>query len=295
MEKTNAEGAEVSPRALRVVGVTLLSDMGLRYVGLVFALLLGRAGWGQIDAHAMEHELKGKPMALRSYSAEPVARYEWVADKFVSVPGHSFTLGVFTTRSVKLKGNMLIFEGTRGTLVRDARKGLLGRTGDVPMKLEIDLRNAPTTLSSPMVETMVFFEDAAKAIAGLPMPLSEMLPLNTTGVVAAKCDCTRIFDGGQWIKLAHNDPQTSHPKLKFSVEPKFSEEARNQKVSGGVVAEIYVDNTGHVGDVWIGRGVGLGLDEKAVAAARQYVFEPAMYEGRPVGTELAVEINFQIF
>ena len=268
--------------------------MELRYV-VVFALLLGRVGWGQIDAHAVEQELKGKPMALRSYSAEAVARYEWVNDKFVPVSGHAFTLGVFTTRSVKLEGNALIFDGERGTIVRDAQKNLLGRTGVAPMKLEIDLHNAPATLALPILENMLFFEDAAKAVAGLPTPLSEMLPLNTTGVVAAKCDCTRIFDGGQWIKLAHNDPQSSYPKLKFSVEPEFSKEARKQKISGGVVAEIYVDNTGHVGDVWIGRGAGLGLDEKAVAAARQYVFEPAMYQGRPVGTELVIEINFQVF
>ena len=277
------------------VGVTLLSIMGLRQVALAVVLLVARAGWGQIDAHAMEHELKGKPMALRSYSAEPVARYEWVGDKFVSAPGHSFTLGVFTTRSVKLKGNVLIFEGTRGTLVRDAQKGILGRTGDAPMKLEIDLRNAPTTLQSPILEKMLFVEDAAAAIAELPMPLSEMLPLNTTGAVVARCKCAVIFDGGQWIKLASKDPQYGYPKLKLSVEPEFSEEARRQKVSGEVAVEIYVDSTGHVGDVWIGRGVGLGLDEKAVAAARQYVFEPAMYQGRPVGTEFSIGIDFQIF
>jgi TonB family protein len=267
--------------------------MELRYV-VVFALL-GRAGWGQIDARAVEHEVKGKPMALRSYSAEAVARYQWVDGKFIPVPGHAFTLGVFTTKSVKLKGDKLIFEGNRGTLVRDPQKNLLGRTGDTPMKLELDLHDAPTTLRSPMLEKMLFVEDAAAAIAGLPMPLSEMLPLNTTGVVATKCNCDRIFDGAQWIKLAYKDPQYGSPKLKFSVEPEFSEEARKQKISGGVVAEIYVDNTGHVGDVWIGRGAGLGLDEKAVAAARQYVFEPAMYKGRPVGTELAIEINFQVF
>jgi TonB family protein len=156
------------------------------------------------------------------------------------------------------------------------------------------LHNAPTTLALPALESMLFFEDAAKAIAGLPMPLSEMLPLNTTGA-AAKCNCTIIFDGGQWIKLAHNDSQCSYPKLKYSVEPEFSEEARKKKVSGGVVVEMYVDSSGHVGDIWIGRGVGSGLDEKAVAAARQYVFEPAMYQGRPVGTELAVEVNYQVF
>jgi TonB family protein len=269
--------------------------MGLRYVGLVFVLLLGGVGWGQIDAHTIEHDLKGKSMALRSYSAEPVARYEWVDDKFIPVPGHTFTLGVFTTKSVKLKGDKLIFEGTRGTLMHDPQKNLLGRAGDTPMKLELDLHNAPTTLQSPMLEKMLFVEDDAAAIAGLPMPLSEMLPLNTTGRTPTKCGCAMIFDGGQWVKLTPKDPQYGYPKLKFSVEPEFSEKARRQKISGEVAVEIYVDNTGHVGDVWIGRGVGLGLDEKAVAAARQYVFEPAMYQGRPVGTELSIGIDFQIF
>jgi TonB family protein len=269
--------------------------MRLRQVGLIVALLVARAGWAQIDAHAVEHELKGRPMALRSYSAEPVARYQWVDDKFVPVREHAFTLAVFTARSVKLKGNTLIFDGERETVVRDAQKNLLGRTGVAPMRLEIDLHNAPTTLGSPALESMLFFEGPAEAIAGLPMPLSEMLPLNTTGVVSTKCNCSMVFDSGQWIKLAHNDPQYSYPKFKHFVEPEFSEKARQQKISGGVVVEMYVDSSGHVGDIWIGRGVGSGLDEKAVAAARQYVFEPAMYQGRPVGTELAVEVNYQVF
>jgi TonB family protein len=269
--------------------------MGLRLAGLVMALMVARLGWGQIDAKAIEHDLKGKPMGLRSYSAEAVARYEWKGDKLVAVPGHMFTLGVFTARSVKLKGNKLIFEGTRETLVRDTQKNLVVRMGETPMKLEIDLQNAPATLQLPMLEKMLFTQDVADAIAGLPVPLSEMLPLNTTGVVATKCNCTRFFEGGQWIKLAHDDPQYKPPKLKFSVEPEFSEEARRQKVAGSVVVEMYIDNEGHVGDVWIGRGVGFGLDEKAATAARQYVFEPQMYQGRPVATMLAVEISFQVF
>ncbi len=234
-------------------------------------------------------------MTLRSYSAEPVARYEWVNNKLVATPGNAFTLGEFTTRSAKLKGNVLRIEGTRGTLVRDAEKKVLVRTGDTTMRLEIDLHNAPTTLPLLALEKMLFFEDEAKAIAGLPMLLSEILPLNTTGVTAAKCGCIRIFDGGQWMKLALKDPQVSQPKLTFSAEPEFSEEARRQKVSGDVVVEIYVNSGGHVEDVWIGRPVGFGLDEKAVETVRQYIFEPSMYKGRPVGTMLGVEVNFQVF
>jgi protein TonB len=43
------------------------------------------------------------------------------------------------------------------------------------------------------------------------------------------------------------------------------------------------------------RGVGMGLDEKAVEAVKQYKFRPAMENGKPVLVELNVEVNFQIF
>jgi protein TonB len=34
------------------------------------------------------------------------------------------------------------------------------------------------------------------------------------------------------------------------------------------------------------RGVGMGLDERAIAAVKQYKFKPAMQGGRPVAVEL---------
>ena len=43
------------------------------------------------------------------------------------------------------------------------------------------------------------------------------------------------------------------------------------------------------------RGVGMGLDEKAMEAVKQYKFKPAMEGGKPVLVELNVEVNFQIF
>src|ERR1700743_2566498 len=59
-------------------------------------------------------------MALRSYSAETVARYEWGTTICVSGGAHVY-LGVFTTRSVKLKSRGLCLEGLRGTLVKNTR------------------------------------------------------------------------------------------------------------------------------------------------------------------------------
>jgi len=87
----------------------------------------------------------------------------------------------------------------------------------------------------------------------------------------------------------------SAPQLIFSVEPEFSEEARKAKVAGNVLVNLWVDTNGNPSHVRIIRGVGMGLDEKAIEAVRQYRFKPAMENGKPVLVELNVEVNFQIF
>jgi len=87
----------------------------------------------------------------------------------------------------------------------------------------------------------------------------------------------------------------SAPVLIYSVEPEFSEEARKAKVAGNVLVNLWVDTNGLPSHVRVIRGVGMGLDEKAVEAVRQYKFKPAMENGKPVLVELNVEVNFQIF
>jgi periplasmic protein TonB len=87
----------------------------------------------------------------------------------------------------------------------------------------------------------------------------------------------------------------SQPQLIYSVEPEFSEEARKAKVAGNVLVNLWVDTNGNPSHVHVIRGVGMGLDEKAVEAVKQYRFKPAMENGKPVLVELNVEVNFQIF
>ena len=87
----------------------------------------------------------------------------------------------------------------------------------------------------------------------------------------------------------------SSPELIFKVDPEFSEEARRAKFMGIVLVNLIVDQQGRPENVHVLRGVGMGLDEKAVAAVKQYKFRPAMEKGKPVPVELNVEVNFQIF
>jgi protein TonB len=39
----------------------------------------------------------------------------------------------------------------------------------------------------------------------------------------------------------------------------------------------------------------MGLDDKAVEAVKNYIFAPALYQGKPVAVAINIEVKFQIF
>ena len=87
----------------------------------------------------------------------------------------------------------------------------------------------------------------------------------------------------------------SAPVLIYSVDPAYSEEALRAKAAGNVLVNLWVDEKGNPTHVHVLRGIGMGLDERAVAAVKQYRFKPAMENGKPVLVEMNVEVTFTIF
>jgi protein TonB len=85
------------------------------------------------------------------------------------------------------------------------------------------------------------------------------------------------------------------PTVLTSVDPEFSEEARKAKFSGNVLIYLIVDEHGNPTHVRVERGIGMGLDERAVDAVRQYKFKPATQNGKPVKVDLTIDVGFQIF
>ncbi|HEY4011246.1 MAG TPA: energy transducer TonB, partial [Acidobacteriaceae bacterium] len=72
----------------------------------------------------------------------------------------------------------------------------------------------------------------------------------------------------------------------YTPDPEFSEEARKAKFSGNVVVSLIVGADGKPRNVHVLRGVGMGLDEKAVEAVQQYKFKPALKDGKAVAVYL---------
>jgi protein TonB len=82
------------------------------------------------------------------------------------------------------------------------------------------------------------------------------------------------------------------PTVLFRVEPNYSEEARKANYQGTVLLSAIVRRDGRIEILRVLRGLGLGLDENAVAALRQWKFNPGTRNGEPVDVALNVEVNF---
>jgi TonB family protein len=101
--------------------------------------------------------------------------------------------------------------------------------------------------------------------------------------------------GGYGGGLMHPGGGVSAPQLIFSVDPEFSDEARRAKYQGICLVSLIVDAQGNPQHIHVVRPLGMGLDEKAVEAVKQYKFKPAYYQGHPVAVPLSVEVNFRIY
>jgi TonB family protein len=85
------------------------------------------------------------------------------------------------------------------------------------------------------------------------------------------------------------------PSLLREVKPDYTEEARQRGINGEVELEIVVRSDGTVGDVRLVRGLGAGLDQRAIDAVRQWRFAPARRFGTPVDVlvQIAGEVRLR--
>ncbi len=87
----------------------------------------------------------------------------------------------------------------------------------------------------------------------------------------------------------------SAPRAISTPDPEYSEEARKAKYQGVCVLWLIVGPDGRPRDIKVARSLGMGLDQKAVEAVRNWKFEPAMKDGRPVAVQINVEVNFRLY
>jgi TonB family protein len=99
----------------------------------------------------------------------------------------------------------------------------------------------------------------------------------------------------------NDDPQPPRPgrditppKLKKEVKPQYTERAKQEKIEGEVLMDCVVKADGTVGDITIARSLHPDLDQAAIDAAKQWEFEPATRNGKPVAVMVTIAMSFTL-
>jgi TonB family protein len=95
-------------------------------------------------------------------------------------------------------------------------------------------------------------------------------------------------------KLYKVGGDVSAPRLTYTVDAEFPDAEKNVKkgLQGVTVVRLIVDSKGRPRDIRVKQSLRPDFDKSAINAVRQYKFDPAMRQGKPVAVEVSIEVNF---
>lgn len=112
--------------------------------------------------------------------------------------------------------------------------------------------------------------------------------------IPMKCQAGGAADGPRPFEQAQPaGGRLTPPTLIYKVEPEFTDEARQAKVSGTVLVSLEVNPLGMPQNPRVIQGIGYGLDEKAIEAVMKWRFRPGVRDGRRVTVGATVEVKFE--
>ena len=82
--------------------------------------------------------------------------------------------------------------------------------------------------------------------------------------------------------------------LVSKTEPEYTEAAKEARYQGTVLLYVEISPEGKAINIRVLRSLGLGLDEKAMEAVRQWQSKPGMKDGSPVSVQAQIEVNFRL-
>ena len=83
------------------------------------------------------------------------------------------------------------------------------------------------------------------------------------------------------------------PRLVKTVNPVYPEEARSAEVQGVVILAARIDTNGKVKGIKVLRSIPQ-LDQAAIDALKQWIYEPLLKDGKPVEAVFTVTVRFQL-
>lgn len=87
---------------------------------------------------------------------------------------------------------------------------------------------------------------------------------------------------------------STRPVVLYNPEPEYSDDARKAHLQGQVLLACRIGADGRAHDIRVVHSLGLGLDERAIAALATWRFRPATSDGKAVAVAATVEVTFRL-
>lgn len=246
---------------------------------------------------AFRDSVVNQQFVLRNFSGETKVHVAWTGSQLQLDAPKWRTFGVVQVRSVKMKGEEVKLECDRHVVLWSDSNDLARYPVGDSIEISVDLRGGNAAQLFPKLRDTMFYSSTADALAAVPKLVQKMVPAHANKVAQSADGTVKPCDCSDDDPCANTKGAQGYmfPKVVFTPDPEFSEEARKRKINGDIVTAFMVDESGHVHDVWIARPLGYGLDEEAAKTVLAYRFKPATCHGSPISVPLGAEINFQIF
>jgi TonB family protein len=163
------------------------------------------------------------------------------------------------------------------------------------LKKEISMSKTRIAISVIILAAVV----AATGVVGASVfPSASESALDVQPMVSPNSPAKTDLDGDdENLKTTSKDAECdeiTHPVVIEKDNPKYPEEARKEKVMGVVTLETVINENGTVDEIEVLRSPDERLSKAAVEAVRQWTFEPALCDGRPVGVYYNLTIKFNL-
>ena len=90
------------------------------------------------------------------------------------------------------------------------------------------------------------------------------------------------------------DEPAVKPKALGAVQPQYTDDARSAGIEGRVRLALTIDSAGAVTDARVTTGLGHGLDQSALTAARRMKFQAGTRCGKPVESTFVISMRFAL-
>jgi TonB family protein len=264
-----------------------------------------------LRAQSSESDLKArlmdKPLYLRGCWRDDRLHFDSAGRLKGNSDPVTFTLSGFELQTLHLRQDKLVLEGRRvGLELRDNKQLRVPLNVGKPNHpedefIQIDIAASPSGDYGSALDA-VFVNNLSELVPLLPSywkayAAKNFIPADSsaTPTVPATPAIAPRDAGSTDTKPRRIGGGVKPPKLLHAKEPEFNNAARGLNYSGAVLINLWLYPDGTVSRLSLVHALGLGLDERALAAVQKYTFSPATMNDKPVLVELNVEVNFQIF